>query len=327
MEQPYQNSSFNPWTNVYGLARSLVALATFLTLVTNDVDLLFYSSLSNGRTTETSGLYVINFFNLFHSNHELSKFIALVLLTLVIIGWRPMITGIFHVWISISFMQLCPYIDGGDQISQILSILFLPLTLLDTRKWHWGASSQNKVTENIYVQIFYRYFVIMIRLQIALVYLNAGTAKFGVNEWINGSAVWYWFKEPTVGYNTTIGYVLDPILKVPIVMAIITWGAMTFELMLAGALFMQKKYWQYLLISGIVFHGLILFIFGLGSFSTAMCGALILYLRPLERAFNFKKTSIASVFKIFGRQSNKSRATQTNFSNSLEKSSDVLVRP
>ncbi len=265
MNHSSANPHFNPWTNVYGLGRSLIALSTFLTLISNDIDLLFYSSLSNGRSPEISGLYKINFFNFFHSYHETSKIVALILLLLVISGWRPLLTGIFHTWIAISFMQLCPYIDGGDQICQILSILILPLCLFDTRKWHWAPSVTTKASTNPYVQIFFKYFVIMIRLQIALVYLNSATAKFGVNEWVNGSAVWYWFKEPTVGYNNYIGYVLDPVLRIPILIALITWGAIIFELLLAGALFMEKKYWKYLLTSGIIFHLMILLIFGLGS--------------------------------------------------------------
>jgi len=287
---------FNPWTNVYGLARSIIATSTFLTLLLNKIDILFYSaSAYNARNTDVTFLFNLNFFNLFHGYHELSKIVALLLLFLVIIGWRPMIMGVFHTWLTLSFMQSCPFIDGGDQICQILSILILPICLLDTRKWHWNAAESNVISNNIYVRIFFNYYIFIIRLQVALVYLNSATAKFGVNEWVDGSAVWYWFKEPTVGYNRYFGYLLDPILDVPLFIALISWGAIIFELLLAAALFMERKYWKYFLVSGIFFHFLILFIFGLGSFSTAMFGALVLYLRPFNQTFNFSK--IINLFK------------------------------
>lgn len=34
-------TGFNPWTNAYGLARSLIGLATLLTLLFNDSSILF----------------------------------------------------------------------------------------------------------------------------------------------------------------------------------------------------------------------------------------------------------------------------------------------
>lgn len=34
-------NSINPWTNVYGLARTIIAVSTLLTLLLNRVDILF----------------------------------------------------------------------------------------------------------------------------------------------------------------------------------------------------------------------------------------------------------------------------------------------
>jgi hypothetical protein len=48
---------------------------------------------------------------------------------------------------------------------------------------------------------------------------------------------------------------------------------------------MPRRTWKYLLPAGILFHVSIALMMGLLSFSIAMAGALILYLRPADQAF------------------------------------------
>jgi hypothetical protein len=56
------------------------------------------------------------------------------------------------------------------------------------------------------------------------------------------------------------------------------------------ALTMPKRYWKPLLVAGIALHAGIALIQGLVSFSIVMTAALILYLRPVECAFAFRRT-------------------------------------
>lgn len=278
-----------PWTNVYGVARSLLATGTLLTLLVNPFESLFYST-SVTRPIYVTGDYLtsINYFKIFDPlTSDLSKPLALFLLILVIIGWRPRITGLLHLWISWSFMITCGIIDGGDQITSILSLLILPICLSDSRKWHWSRVNLDTIRFNQYSQIAILSLLVMIRIQVCVIYFHSVVAKFKVPDWINGTAVWYWFKDPGFGLNHYQTLMLNPILRSPIGIIVLTWGAVLFELLLALALFLEKTKRKYLLLPGIMFHFAILFCHGLFSFFFAMAAALILYLRPVNDEFSF----------------------------------------
>jgi hypothetical protein len=61
------------------------------------------------------------------------------------------------------------------------------------------------------------------------------------------------------------------------------------EYLLSAALFMPKKYWRPLLVLGLGLHAGIIVLHGLLSFAIVMFGALVLYLRPMERAFELPR--------------------------------------
>ncbi|MFH6682314.1 hypothetical protein RI119_04800 [Bacillus amyloliquefaciens] len=69
---------------------------------------------------------------------EIVKAVCICILILVVIGWRPRLTGFFHWWISYSFQNSAVTLDGGDQVAAVFTLLLLPLTLTDPRKWHWS---------------------------------------------------------------------------------------------------------------------------------------------------------------------------------------------
>lgn len=277
-------SSINPWNNVYGLARSLLALGTMLTLLFNDVDLLFHPS---GHEAKLNGLFKFSQWDIFHllSPHlNLAKCISIAILLLVVSGWRPRITGLLHCWISFSFMASCVIIDGGDMITNILSILLLPVCLADKRRWHW----ENLVLENptAYQKILNLIAVsalLVIRLQVAIIYFHAGIAKLNVNEYLDGTAMYYWAEDPTLGLSSWLKPVLMPLFANSITVLLITWGAVLIEITLFMGIVIDKKYRSFLLKLGLLFHFAILLIFGLFTFFIAMAAALILYLGPIEK--------------------------------------------
>lgn len=71
---------------------------------------------------------------------------------------------------------------------------------------------------------------------------------------------------------------------------LITWGTIIFEVLLFTAIVMKKddKRRHYLLVAGLLFHFSIILVHGLVSFFFSTAAALILYLRPLDKPFNFK---------------------------------------
>lgn len=279
----------NPWTNVYGTARSILALGTLLTLLFNSGTILFPKQLSGMELMQYSGVNLlrINYFFIFRDHEVFARLLAILLLLVVLVGYRPRISGFFHFWISSSFATYCICIEGGDQITAILTMLLLPICLTDPRKWHWGSAQTTVGKSNDYLRLVALSTFLFIRIQVCLVYLHAATAKFSVREWIDGTATWYWFKDPTFGLNYWISRLAEPMVKIPFVVAMFTWGSLAVELMLFLSLFLEKEKRRYFLWTGIGFHFLILVFHGLFAFFFAMTGALILYLRPVDFEFHF----------------------------------------
>ena len=131
-----------PYTSTVGLARSIVALGTLLTLIVNPISLLFHKTFDgrivNPLLNPVLSLNKYNFFLILgFEKIDVMKWIAIIILLVTISGYFIKITSLLHWWISISFLYFSSIIDGGDQIAAILSFLLLPLCLSDPRKNHW----------------------------------------------------------------------------------------------------------------------------------------------------------------------------------------------
>ncbi|ADV94851.1 MULTISPECIES: sporulation-delaying protein SdpB family protein [Bacillus] len=278
-----------PWTNVYGLARSIMALSTALTLALNDSSIFFRPG-AGQETPYCNGTYSI--FCTVPNNHiylNLIRWICVILLLVVVSGWRPRLTGIIHWWISYSLQVSAMTIDGGEQVSAVFTLLLLPITLTDSRKWHWeniktGTDLNNK--KDLYFRVIALTTFVFIRIQIAILYFNSATAKLADQDWLNGTAVYYYAQDPMLGFPPLLHTLFNDFLSSPLVV-IPTWGTLIIQLLLFAFLFSPKSYRKYMFIIAILMHEIFAVMFGLISFSMIMLGILILYLRPLEKQFHF----------------------------------------
>lgn len=280
----------NPWTNVYGLARSCLAFGTFLTFVFNETHLLFRPAAGVDSFPVCNGMAKYGIFCLLSSHLDLTRFIVIFILFLVVIGWQPRLTGVFHWWISFSFVSSAIVVDGGDQVASVLALLLIPFCLTDNRKWHWNPSEISQrhdiwkfIVIALWVAVFFT------RLQVSLIYFQAGTAKLNVDEWKDGTAIYYWALNPMIGLPEWIKPFATPLLSNSLIVVLLSWGTIAFEILLFTALVIEKKWRKKLLVYGIVFHLLIVLVFGLVSFFFAMTAALIMFLRPLDEPFNIKQ--------------------------------------
>ncbi len=273
----YAAANKNYLTNVYGLGRSVLALCTLLTLVFNDIDYLFAEHLF--EIAETAMLPdKINLFFLVGFEHLIiGKIGAIIILLAVISGYYPRITGVLHWWVCMSFYNAASILDGGDQIATVISLLLIPLTLLDNRKNHWNKAKARSIYVNFMAFICF----VVIELQVALIYFQAGVEKpYKVDEWLNGTALYYWFNNNQFGAPDWLLTVLNPVLDSPFIMSGMNWMVIFFELLLFGAIFMQRKRRTRLLKYAIMFHFFIILLHGLVSFFFSIAAALILYLLP-----------------------------------------------
>ncbi len=282
-------SESKPWTNVYGLARTLLALGTLLTLITNDMEDLVPRVAGLPEPPICTGALRAGMFCLFPRSHlEIARFICVVLLLVIATGWRPRITGVVHWFVSLSFQVGASSLDGGDQVTAVLTLLLLPLTLTDGRKWHWDAWVEDPndrwlPTKRLFAQTS----LWLCRLQVAGIYFHAAVAKCATPEWSNGTALFYWLSHPLYGVASWAKPVMMPILTHSTV-ALMTWGVIATEFALMAGLLAAKRYWRYLLVLGLSLHIGIALMQGLVTFCFAMSAALILYLRPTEDVFSWK---------------------------------------
>lgn len=279
-------ASKNYFTNVYGFSRSLLAIGTLLTLISNDSHILFpehlFSKFKLGHFLENINL----FFLLGYDNIWIAELIAIVILLSVVIGVYPRITGILHWWISFSFFTAGIIVDGGDQVTSVITLLLIPVTLLDSRKNHWYKPKENNQKKNFIAFVVF----VIIELQVAIIYLLAGIEKpFKVPEWVDGTAVYYWLNHNVFGTSEFLLKLLNPLMDYSTFISAMTWGTIIFEISLFGLFFMNREKRHKFLKLGIAFHLMIILFHGLVSFFFAMAAALTLYLVSKDFSFNLQR--------------------------------------
>ena len=302
-----------PWTNVYGVARSLLAIGTAATLLFNDSTILFRPASGITQTINCANLSRVGVFCLLPAHLEVARWAAVLILLVVASGWRPRITGLLHWWVAYSLQTSALVLDGGDQVTAVLTLLLLPVTLTDSRRWHWTTPPARVdaplTLKSTLSRLCALFALVVIRIQVSGIYLHAAVSKMSINEWIDGTVLYYWFTDPLVGLPSWLSPLLLPVATSPLV-ALLTWSALLVELLLFMGLVMPKKAWSALLVAGIAFHGGIALAMGLISFGTAMTAALILYLRPREQEFSIPRLNgIRRVGALILRQREKSKGS------------------
>jgi antimicrobial peptide system SdpB family protein len=276
----------SPWTNVYGVARSLLALGTLLTLCGNSADLLFRPlGTSISEVASNSVAIKMSYFSIF-SEVDISvlKWVAAGLLLPVLVGWRPRVMAVPHWWLTYSLSTSSVIIEGGDQVASILTLLLLPVALTDRRKWVWSEPRfPDRFGQRLFSSLLANSALAAIRVQVAVIYLFSFAAKIQNREWSNGTALYYWLLTPTFGAPEWLRPALTSFLSHGFVAVALTWGVLVLESLLFAGIGMSVRARGVLLWVGLLFHFAIILGHGLFTFFLAMAGAQILYLRsPLQ---------------------------------------------
>ncbi|GAA2878614.1 membrane protein [Streptosporangium fragile] len=272
----------SPWTNVYGLARTCVALCTLGTLLFSQASSLFRPVQGIPTFPFCQGISQYSLFCLVPPDQlEVARFVAIGVLLAVVSGWRPRFTALPHWWITVSFQASASIPDGGDQISAVITLLLLPVALLDGRRWHWGPPAE--VSNRLAASLVAWTTLFVIRLQVTGLYFQASVAKLSHAEWADGTGLWYWLNDSFFGMPDWARPVLQPILLNPVGVTAMTWGPLIIEFGIALGMIARRPVRPYLLASGLLFHLMIGLLMGLGSFMFAMFGCLILHLRPVDQ--------------------------------------------
>ncbi|GCC52091.1 hypothetical protein SanaruYs_23230 [Chryseotalea sanaruensis] len=288
------SKKYDPHTNVIGLGRSILAIGTLLTLLTNPTHYLFNKSTEGVYfnpllNTDQFTLNKLNFFLLLGADHAyLMQIAAIVILIVVVSGYFIKVTSVLHWWIAVSFMLSSSLLDGGDQIAAIMSLLLIPICITDTRKNHWEVSTKRESASNVLAIMA----VWLIRIQVAIIYLDAATGKFPVTEWANGTALYYWLNHSVFGIQSGLTPLLNPVLSNKFLEPILTYSVLILELLLFTSIFASVRFRKRILPIAISFHLFIIIFHGIFSFFFSIVCGLVLYLYPTYHDLKFKALTL-----------------------------------
>src|SRR5438552_1957644 len=230
-------STTTPWTNVYGVARSLLALAPAGTLAFSAPGTLFRPAAGLPPAPYCLGPGRISIFCLVPQDRLwLARWLGAAILLVVASGWRPRFTALFHWWIAFSLFVSATIPDGGDQATSVLTLLMLPVALTDPRRWHWQALHEQTPTATRHVlRLLALSALLVIRVQVAGIYLNSSIAKLAVTEWRDGTAVYYWISQPVFGAPGWLHGILLAVAATSLGVIAMTWGTLILEFTLGIA--------------------------------------------------------------------------------------------
>lgn len=280
-------------SNTITFARMLLALCFLTTLLFSSINDLFPAQHIAQLKTNFHGCSKLNIY-LWFDNIQIPYLISIITLGLVVSGIYPRLTCLLQTWISYSIYNSMLVTDGGDQINIILTFLLIPICLLDNRKNGWIINSNQNVNSNSFFLYNASIALVFIQIQMAVLYFNASVTKMFAPEWLNGTAVYYWFNDPTFGAPDWLDYCIGFLFKNDYTVTFINWSVMLLEIMLFVGIFLKQKYKSLLFVLAFIFHFLIFVIHGLPSFGLSMTAGLILFYLELDKTIieNYKSIKI-----------------------------------
>ncbi len=106
------------------------------------------------------------------------------------------------------------------------------------------------------------------------VYLHAAIAKFGVEEWADGTALWYWSRQQVFGFPEHLRALTDSLFSVGWIVGGATYSVLALEMFLGLAVLMSRRWKALAMTLGFVFHLGIALALGLISFLFSSFGLL-----------------------------------------------------
>ncbi|WP_432002383.1 sporulation-delaying protein SdpB family protein [Streptomyces sioyaensis] len=211
---------------------------------------------------------------------EPRRWLLIVVLLVAASGYRPRWTVIPHAWAAYSVAVSISVPDGGESVGMIMCFLMIPIGLADRRTWHWQRpeSALAPSWRTVSLAAF-----LAIRVQIAYLYLDSALSKFGVADWANGTAEYYFLRDGMFGVSRPWDGVLLWMSKSPLVVVSLTWGALLIEIAIGVCLLSSGRRRKVGMVLDIVLHGSIILTMGLWSFALAMIGSAIVCATPDRR--------------------------------------------
>ncbi|WP_160505964.1 sporulation-delaying protein SdpB family protein [Streptomyces sp. BA2] len=263
---------FDPRSVWFGCGRTIIALAHLITLALTPSAALLHPLLGEQPYPHCAGVQAISTYCVGGDavSQEWRRWIMVALLALVASGYRPRWTVWIHAWIAYSIGVSTSLPDGGEAIARIVCLLLILMGLADDRRWHWQrpTTALGPRRRGVAFAAFWA-----LRVQLVILYLQSGISKFGVTDWLNGSAEYYVLRDPVFGVAEPFA---APLLKMSgngLLVSAMTWGAILIEVVIAALLIGPERWRKLAFWMDVLLHGAIIATIGLWSFSLIMIGS------------------------------------------------------
>ncbi len=263
---------YDPRTRGFGIGRTLIALAQIATLLFTDTLALMAPVLGTSSSPNCAGSGALSLYCVAPGvlTPDVLRWVLIASLAVVASGWRPRWTVLPHFWISFSIALSIALPDGGESVAKAICFLIIPIGLADNRTWHWNNSPADEIGPSASSIAFV--FFWGVRIQMAGIYLHSAISKLGVEDWVNGSAEYYFVRDGMFGVAEPFSFFVE-LTKIPVITAGMTWGAIVLEIVIALLYLTSFKWRRVALPLDILLHSMIIITIGLWSFALIMIGS------------------------------------------------------
>ncbi|MFC9635112.1 sporulation-delaying protein SdpB family protein [Streptomyces mirabilis] len=267
----------------FGAGRSLICFAELTVILLTPPKALLTPVLTISDGARCDGVRAASAYCLVggNSHAEYARWLLVAVLLLAVSGYRPRWTAIPQLWAIYSIAVSISVPDGGESVSMVMSLLMLPILLTDDRTWHW-QQAKAPLRPSAHAIAFAAFWAI--RVELAYIYLDTAISKFGVADWANGTAEYYFLRDNMFGVSTPWAGIFLPLSKNALVVVGMTWGALIVELLIAVCVLGSDRWRKAGLVLDIVLHGTIILTMGLWSFALVMIGTSTVAALPMRKA-------------------------------------------
>ncbi|MFF3510799.1 sporulation-delaying protein SdpB family protein [Streptomyces sp. NPDC002573] len=272
-------SAFDFRSRWFGVGRSLICFAELTVVLITPSKALLTPVLTISDGARCGGVRSASAYCLVGgTDHaEYARWILVAVLLVAAVGYRPRWTAIPQLWAIYSIAVSITVPDGGESVGMIMSLLMLPIVLTDNRTWQWSPPTK-PLPPSGHAVAYAAFWAV--RLQLAYIYLDTAISKFGVADWANGTAEYYFLRDNMFGVAKPWDGPLLALSKYPLIVIGMTWGALVVELLIAVCILGSDRWRKVGLVLDILLHGSIILLMGLWSFALVMIGCSILASMP-----------------------------------------------
>lgn len=264
-------SRFDARTRSFDAGRAVLALAQLTLLLTTPTNRVFVP-VGTQLPFAKCDLFLREVSAFCWSEPEPVRWIFIVLLLAIGAGLAPRYLSWVHWYIALSIGMAIDLPEGGEAILMTATFWIAIASIADPRWLAWRDPSRppSPVLNAVAWAALW-----ILRIQMAYIYLNSGIAKLAVEQWGDGSALYYVVRMEFFGSVGPLGDLARFLTSVPLFAAALTWGTIALEIAMAVLILGPVKMQRYALAASIALHLAIAVLLGLASFALAMVGAML----------------------------------------------------